>query len=382
MADIELIKTDPRQLIDLVKKAYYDETGETLQIGSDEYAAAAAFAYVWSVLIGKINYETLNRFIDSADGEFLDAIASNYGIDKRPDGYRATAIFSFNSTSYPITIPANSVVIADDAGNQFTNLYNVKVSAAQGTMVLYSVEPGEKYNGIPQHEIDNIIDGSAYLTWCKNETMTAGGTDGFADDDEYRQWLKLQIQTFAGAGTYAAYTARAKQADSRVLDAYVLKQTDPGYEKGKVKIYIYTDEQTDLNDQVLDIVQNYCSDDSFRPIGDLVEVYYSPLEEVTIPNGSVIQVTYPSRFTGTISGRAPNIRNKYNAILKTKINRPFVFEELFTMLCEKDEYGVYASDAKTTGFAYNTQPTPIHPTPGSRINVSITFYNVTDPEAQ
>ena len=37
MSDLDLIKADPRELIDLIKSSYYNETGETLQIGSDEY---------------------------------------------------------------------------------------------------------------------------------------------------------------------------------------------------------------------------------------------------------------------------------------------------------------------------------------------------------
>jgi len=382
MADIELIKTDPRQLIDLVKKAYYDETGETLQIGSDEYAAASAFAYVWSVLIGRINDATLNRFIDSATGAYLDAIASNYGIYKRPDGYRATAKFSYNAFAYPIDVPAFGVVVQDSNGNQFTNIYNFRIAAAQGSVVLYSVQPGTKYNGIPAQSIDEIVEGGQYLSWCKNSTMTAGGTESLDDDDAFRSWLKLQIQTFAGAGTYAAYEARAKQADSRVLDVYVLKQNDTGYEKGKVKIYILTDSQTDIDDQVLEIVQNYCADEAFRPIGDLVEVYYSPLEQVSIGSPHVIEVTYPARFRGTTSGRSARVRNEYNAELAQKIGRPFVFEELFKKLCETDSNGVYAVDAKTIGFVYNTNPTPIYPTPGSRVNVDIAFYGVSDDEAQ
>ena len=97
MSDLDLIKADPRELIDLIKSAYYTETGETLQIGSDEYAAAAAFSYVWSVLIGRVNNATLNRFIDSANGIYLDAIASNYGITHRPDGHKATAIFTLET---------------------------------------------------------------------------------------------------------------------------------------------------------------------------------------------------------------------------------------------------------------------------------------------
>lgn len=120
MADVDLIDIKPRELLDLLKSAYYDQTGKTIQIGSDEYAAASAQAYAWSVLLGDINNATQNRFIDYATGEYLDAIATNYGINSRPNGYRATANFIFTYASNNIYIPANALIISDSGGKQFT----------------------------------------------------------------------------------------------------------------------------------------------------------------------------------------------------------------------------------------------------------------------
>ena len=174
MSDIDLIGIDARGLIDAIKAAYYNETGETLQIGSDEYAAAAAFAYVWSVLIGKINDATLNRFIDSANGAFLDAIASNYGIESRPHGYSATALFSFDYQYDYINIPAGAIIVEDDSGRQFTNRYKFQGYTGQ-SHVLYAVEPGDAYNGIPANAIGNIVKGGTYITAAHNTNMTAGG---------------------------------------------------------------------------------------------------------------------------------------------------------------------------------------------------------------
>lgn len=380
MAELDLIKVDPRALLDQFKKAYYNDTGTTLQIGSDEYAAASVFAYCWSVLLSDINNATLNRFIDSSKGMFLDAIAANYGIDERPKGYHATATFSLTTTANPITIPANALIVEDNAGNQFTNRYDMTVdSSVTQPNVLYAVNAGTEYNGIPQGEITNIVEGSAYITACSNQTMTAGGTDGFEDDDVYREWLKIQIQSFAGAGTYAAYQARAKNADSRILDVYVLRQDDSGYQKGKVQIFILTDTATDLNNQVLDIVQNTCSDIAFRPIGDLVEVYYSTLQSVDIDH--YFRVSYPERFRGIAVARNSRIMAEYNALLQSEINRPFKFVELCEMLCTKDDDGVYATDAKPIGITTVEYYTPIYPDKGSRLSVSVkAFLNSYDTE--
>lgn len=375
MADIDLMNIDARQLIDDLKKAYYNQTGETLQIGSDEFAAAASFAYVWSVLLNNINDATLNRFIDSATGEYLDAIAANYGIESRPLGYHSTAKFSITTTSSPIVIPANSIVIQDSSGNAFTNRYKLSLSTSPSSVVLYAVDAGTKYNGIPESSITEIVEGDAYITAASNTTMTSGGTDGFENDDVYREWLKLQIQSFAGAGTYQAYEARAKNADPRVLDVYVVKQDDDIYQKGKVQIFIHTDSTTDSDNQVQDIVQSSCSDDSFRPIGDLVEVNYSALDSRSWAALYPIQTTYPERFSGVASARNTRILSEYNEELALKIGKPFVFEELCKRLCTKDSDGVYCTDAKTINFSTFYAPEPIYPDTGKRINLTL-FFNI------
>ena len=371
---LELIDIDTREIFDQLKAAYYEQMGETLQIGSDAFASASVQAYAWMVLLNSINEATQNRFIDTATGEYLDAIASNYGIMERPKGYHASASFHLTLISDGVTIPANALVIQDSAGNRFTNPYSFYATVSHGTdyVVLQAVEAGTKYNGIPAGEINEIADGYVYISAAVNDTMTLGGTDGFPYTDEgdnaYREWLKTEIQSFASAGTYQAYEARAKNADSRVLGAYVLRQNDEGYEKGKVQIYIYTNTDTDLDSQVLNIVQNSCSDPSFRPIGDLVIVEYSPLTDIDL--SATFQVTYPSRFKGVANLRNGLILDEYKRQLESTINKPFSFEDFCQMFTQKDENGIYALDCKPLGLTNSDYPEPIYPEIGGRLNPS------------
>ena len=378
---LNLINIEPSEILDLLKSAYYEQTGETIQIGSDEFATASTQAYVWSVLLNSINDNTQNRFIDTATGSFLDAIASNYGIAQRPDGYHATARFLINPVADNMTIPANALVISDNAGNKFTNPYTLYVPANYSSLscVMQSVESGTKYNGIPANEITNIDEGEIYITAAHNLGMTTGGTDGYPytveGDDAYREWLKTEIQSFAGAGTYQAYEARAKNADSRVLGVYVLRQDDEGYEKGKVQIYIYTDSEYDIDSQVVTIVQNACSDPSFRPIGDFVVVDYSPLTDVDI--SKTFQVTYPEKFRGVADQRNERIFNAYHKQLAESINKPFSFEEFCSLLVQKDEFGVYALDAKPLEIDGTDYPDPIYPEIGGRLSIGDISFNNT-----
>lgn len=378
---LNLINIEPSELLDLLKSAYYQQTGETIQIGSDEFATASTQAYVWSVLLNSINDNTQNRFIDSATGAFLDAIAATYGITQRPDGYHATARFLINPVADDMNIPANSLIVSDNAGNKFTNPYTLYVpnNYSSLSVVMQSVEPGTKYNGIPANEITVIDEGEIYITAARNLSMTTGGTDGYPytveGDDAYREWLKTEIQSFAGAGTYQAYEARAKNADSRVLGVYVLRQDDEGYEKGKVQIYIYTDSEYDIDSQIVTIVQNACDDPSFRPIGDFVVVEYSPLTDVDI--SVMFQITYPEKFRGVADQRNERILNAYHKQLAENINKPFSFEEFCSLLVQKDEFGVYAIDAKPLEIDGTDYPDPIYPEIGGRLSIGDISFNNT-----
>ena len=363
---LNLLDNNPRVFLDAFKSAYYNQYGETIQIGSDAFAVASVYAYCMSVFYNQINNDTQNRFIDTAQGVYLDAIAANYGIEKRPGGYKATASFSLVYNESIQAIPAKAIIIQANNGMQFTNPYAFSVT--DDHPVLQAVDAGTEYNGIPIGAITEIIEGGLYITSATNTTITAGGTDGFGDDDTYRQWLKTQIQSFAGCGTHLAYEARARNADTRVLDVYVLKQGESGYQKGKVKIYILTNPDTDLHNQVLFLVREACTDPTFRPIGDYVEVSYAGVTNADV--SCTIQVTYPLKFYDLGAARNNRILAEYKRLLSQQINRPFKFDELCSMLTAKDTDGIYALDAKPTNLTANTYTEPIYPVLGSTLNIT------------
>ena len=373
MSDLNLINIDAESLFSLIKTAYYDEKKDTLQIGSDEFALSSVFVYIWSVLLNNINEFTQNRYIDTAIDGYLDALAANYGLESRPDGYHSSANFSIIYAGtiipgqYAVIIPAESIVVKDEIGNKFTNKYQIKITTKPQTVVLHAVNAGKQYNGIPAGNINIIEDGELYISDAVNTTMTDGGTDGFENDDDYRVWLKRYIREKAGAGTAMAYEARAYNADSRVWDVYILGQNDYGYQKGYVKIYIQTDPQTDIGDQVKSIVYDACNDDAFRQIGDYIVVNYAGLHDLDITN--TIQITYPLKFQGIAEDRTTRIINKYKEYLTKKINRPFRFAELCDLLLKKDADGVYALDVKPLDIEYNQYLSAIYPDIGEVINL-------------
>ena len=163
------------------------------------------------------------------------------------------------------------------------------------------------------------------------------------DDEVFRAWLKTEIQSLAGAGTYLAYEARAKNADSRIVDVHVVQQGEDGYEKGKVQVIVLPSFDYDDWVSIRDVVQNACADPSFRPVGDFVQTRVAQTQNFDCPY--ICKVSYPERFKPLAQSRNNRIKDEYNEYLRQKIGRAFSYADFCAKLCEKDADGVYALDA-------------------------------------
>lgn len=344
MADLDLLKLDVQGIMNLFRDAYYNAHGETMRIGSVEFQTASIFSYAVTVLINSMNDASKQRWLATATGEYLDAIAETYGL-VRPDGYRATAKVHVvaRNPGDTMTIPEGTIVISDQDGKyKFTNTFEFQMSNSADT-VFRAVDAGSEYNGIPEGKLNTIVSGTAYITSCRNITESSGGTDPMTDDEVFRAWLKTEIQSLAGAGTYLAYEARAKNADSRIVDVHVVQQGEDGYEKGKVQIIVLPSFDAFDWSSIRAIVQNACADPSFRPVGDFVQTRLANTQDWVCPY--ICKVSYPARFEPLAQIRNNRIKDEYNDYLRQKIGRAFSYADFCAKLCEKDANGVYALDA-------------------------------------
>ena len=362
MADLDLLKLDVQGIMNLFRDAYYNAYGETMRIGSVEFQTASIFSYAVAVLINSMNDASKQRWLATATGEYLDAIAETYGL-VRPDGYHATVkvhVVARNPVD-TMTIPEGTIVISDQEGRyKFSNAFEFQLSNSTDT-VFRAVDAGSEYNGIPVGKLNKIVSGTAYTTSCSNTTESSGGTDPMTDDEVFRAWLKTEIRTLAGAGTYLAYEARAKNADIRIVDVHVVQQGEEGYEKGKVQIIVLPSFDYDGWDAIRAIVQNACADPSFRPVGDFVQTRIAETQNFDCPY--ICKVSYPARFEPLANERNHRIKDEYNEYLRQKIGRAFSYSDFCARLCEKDVNGVYALDAAfySSDKEYVFNPLPYKP---------------------
>lgn len=379
MADLNLnlINLSTTEILQTFRDAFYAQYGSPIKIGSTEYAAASVFTYCLGVLFNAMNVSAQQRFIDTADGDFLDAIAHTYGIEERPSGKYATCLARVEivDSGYAPLYTAGTVRLADAAGHEFVNAHDFTYRE-RFSVLFRAVEMGSDFNGIPENQLNTLIDPPYGVTGAYSVSETGGGVDKDAYDDDalFRAWLKNEIASYAGAGTALAYRGRAMNVDHRILDVFVVEQGMDDYEKGKVKVYVLTDDTVMYPDEIVELVQKALTDRSFRPVGDFVECEQSVSEEHDISGTCCI--TYPLRFAATAKARTDRVIAEYKRYLRQKIGRPFIYAEVIQRLKETDSDGVYATEAVFTGLEYGEDAFPLYPSTGETVDLQSLNYTI------
>jgi uncharacterized phage protein gp47/JayE len=119
--NLNLLNLSVEEMLDAFKTAYYDKFGSTMKIGSDEFAVSSIMSYCLAVFFAKANDAFKQRFIDTATGQFLDAIALTYGITERPGGAKATTRMQMTIAQRATVYDAGTIRVKDEAGHIFEN---------------------------------------------------------------------------------------------------------------------------------------------------------------------------------------------------------------------------------------------------------------------
>lgn len=338
-----LLSYTTQEILDLFRNAFYAQHSKPIIIGSDDFAASAAFSYVLGVLVNAINTSGNQRFIETATGEFLDAIAAVNGLS-RPAPARASALFHLVMANSG-TIEAGVLAVSNGSAI-FTNLEPIHITN-DCDVLLYCDETGAQYNGIGIGDIDMIATGGYFVDEATNLTITGGGTDGFPytpeGDSEFRAYILARRADFVVGGSAPAYRSRAMTIDSRLLDVCILQDGDEGYEKGKVKIFTLWDETT-INQIIANIlntkIYQACTKDDFKPIGDFVEVTTAAKTAKNIGNSWLLK--YRLRDKDVAYNHMISVFQQYRDYLASAFKRPFSEGELIKRFITPSEEGVSA----------------------------------------
>ena len=374
-----LIPYTTEQILDLFKSAYYEQTGETLRIGSEEFAFSTVASYVLRVFEQAMKRGADAVSINTATGQALDNIAASFGIE-RPDATPARmAIALENETQNPIVCDIGQIVAYTSQGVTFSNTAPITLPQTGETvyLFLYCAEAGSQYNGITPSEMD-IPEGSLLVA----NSMSGGGTDSLqehtqANDEAFRTYLLEGIKALAvGTAPYYEYEAK-KGYDGILADVYCLRDGDTGFEPGKVKIktlFLPSITSTVYKNTTNETICEYLSSDAVKCVTDYVEVAEGEAEYLNIIG---IVIYYEKRFQATTSDgitlaqdHFERVFESYRTDLLTHFNKPYIEAELEAMLCNPDENGVYATTFKSNASYYK-------PGVGKKFIISAQWNNAT-----
>ena len=231
--DIKLTTTDASTLYKTIITELEKGAGEPLYPGDERRIFGEALVPVFVALYNSLNDVGRQTLLRYARGEVLDAIGERLGV-KRLEGDTAKTVMRF-SLSTPretnIIIPKWTKVTPD--GENYFATDEIAVLQA-GT---YSVEiptsavgNGVKFNGYAAGTITTLVDLIPYIESVTNLTETAGGDDGEPyteeGDNRLRERIRLAPASRSTAGPEQAYIYWAMTADSSIIDARAVSETE------------------------------------------------------------------------------------------------------------------------------------------------------------
>lgn len=352
MADLTFIDWKTSDILEDIKTQYKANTGNELIIGSNEFAIASVVAYILGVAKERFNAMAKQRYLSTANGEYLDAIAETLGIGSRPKDYKARCTVRVtNFEPAPLGI-SKGFLISDDNGHIFQSMYYFDVAAEDYLDVMFeSVTSDTSNNNIPVSAIKNLIDGDDTVMKVRNVSISLGADpEPFPYTDEgdnlFREYIKSTYQGISSAGSFYTYRKLALECDPRVDDAYVLKSGDTGFETGKVKIFWSNAEiggRIDNSAEFMRIhisgyIKTYIDESNLKALNDIIETaQYASAARTTNCQYSIFY-DYRKYDWTFISEIVEKAKTEYCDYIRKHMGQPFTCVEFFEYI-RKQENG-------------------------------------------
>lgn len=247
---MDILNTNPNEILERFQNAYYDQIGNRMTIGSEEYTLSSIFTYVMSMYAGLINNSYDNQNLDTANGVFLDNIAARYNLNRTPEVYSNPwfeGYFKFdeNSIHYNKSYDKDTMYIVID-NHTYTNESDIisYIDYVYTQPVRWvAVEPHTTYYSAIEL-YDKLVEvkdalGNTLFQFTSFEDTHLTNINSVSlplDDVAFREYIKQSKQLYM-PGVAGSFEALAKSCSDNVVDARVRIQTDKGFIKGNVDLY-------------------------------------------------------------------------------------------------------------------------------------------------
>lgn len=247
---MDILNTNPNEILERFQNAYYDQIGNRMTIGSEEYTLSSIFTYVMCMYAGLINNSYDNQNLDTANGVFLDNIAARYNLNRTPEVYSNPwfeGYFKFdeNSIHYNKSYDKGTMYIIID-NHTYTNesdiISYIDYVYAQPVRWVAVESHTTYYSAIELY--DKLVEvkdalGNTLFQFTSFEDTHLTNINSVSlplDDVAFREYIKQSKQLYM-PGVAGSFEALAKSCSDNVVDARVRIQTDKGFIKGNVDLY-------------------------------------------------------------------------------------------------------------------------------------------------
>ncbi len=318
---------------------YEQKTGKTLQPAQIERILIDVGVYRESLLRIGIQEAAKQNLVNFATYPMLDYLGELVGVYRIEAKYSKTT-FKFVLTealTFDYTISADVEIESKDGKVIFKTLKAIIIPKGQSYIEIDGIAEvaGIIGNGYLSGEINNLITPIPYISEVYNITESASGADE-ETDGSLRQRIKEAPEQFSNAGSRGAYRFHTISAHQNIIDVAVIHK-----QPGVVEIYPLTIDGNP-SQEIVDIVQNYLSDDKVRPLTDLVLV--KPPEKIDfqiIANLTLYNFADLESVQALVNQKIED----YKKNLRSKLGLDIVPTQIIALL--NSIYGVYKVELTT-----------------------------------
>lgn len=333
------IDRDPETITKEWIELYEQKSGKVLQPAQIERLMVDIGAYRETVLRMKIQETAKQNLLSYAPLDILEHIGEPLGVTKLlANCAKVTLKFSVDEPlDFDFKIPKGTEVETKDGLYIFQTTENVVLKSNELFVNVQAIceTAGTGANNYILGSINNLITPLSYISTVENTTISAGG----ADDEEaesLRERIRQAPEKFSNAGSRGAYRYHTLSAHQSIIDVAINSPTP-----GVVNIYPLTKEGNP-NDEIINIVQTYLSDDKIRPLTDLVKVLSPTKKDFSIDATIYL---YKDADATSVQTTINAKLNEYKISLSEKLGKNVIQTQIISIL--NSVYGVFKVDLKT-----------------------------------